>query len=95
MKSYEHFDFLSPLSVSVALERLKKHQVNPGDYTFYGEVNGNHFNLNQDAGRARDPSDDPKVTGYILPILPRMVITKRRRKKRRKRKTAVWISGMG
>ena len=66
MKTYKDFEFSSPLSVSEALNRLKKHTVNPGDETFYGEVNGNHFKLSHDAGRAIDPSDDPHVTGYIL-----------------------------
>ncbi len=66
MDLYEDFDFSSPLSVADALDRLRKHPSNPGDGTFYGQVNGNHFKVNHDAGRARDTSDDPHVSGYIL-----------------------------
>lgn len=66
MDIYEDFDFSSPLSLADALDRLRKYPSNPGDGTFYGQVNGNHFKVSHDAGRAKDTSDDPHVSGYIL-----------------------------
>lgn len=66
MKTYEDFDFFCPLSVDEALKRIAA-QTAPGPLgSFYGTVNGNHFNLQHDLGREKDPSDDPQVTGYVV-----------------------------
>lgn len=67
MNTQEDFDFSSPLPVSEALNRLHKYRGPSGRGSFYGTVEGNYFNLQHDVGRTNDHSDDPRVTGYILP----------------------------
>jgi hypothetical protein len=66
MKSYEDFDFASPLPPREVLTRLGRHTYNPGDGTFYGQVFGSNFKLKHDYGKPRDDSDDPEITGYVV-----------------------------
>lgn len=63
MDPYEDFDFSSRLSAAQALERLKKYTASQGKGSFYGQVQGNHFNLNHDTGWA---SVAPELSGYVI-----------------------------
>lgn len=63
MDPYEDFDFSSRLTAIQALERLKRYTASQGKGSFYGQVQGNHFNLNHDTGWA---SVAPELSGYVI-----------------------------
>lgn len=65
MKTWEDFEFSSPLPPREVLKRLGRHPGNPGNGLFYGYIQGNNFNLRQDYGIPQDDSDDPLITGYV------------------------------
>lgn len=65
MKTFEDFEFSSPLSVQEALQLLK---TKTEGYTsgFSGTVTGNQFFLSHEGESRSTTEDDPQLSGYIL-----------------------------
>lgn len=66
MKTFEDFDFPLPLSISEVLNKMATQTAPGASGSFYGTVQGNYFNLQYAPGNAKDRSDGPNVSGYVL-----------------------------